>query len=208
MPARRVSGPAARTGPCTIEAHGPAPTNPTDSTTAAWHAAEMPAPLQAVAPAFVEMAHRIVWVSVATVDPQGRPRSRVLHPVWEWDGTSLVGWIATAPTPRKVADLGASPHVSLTYWAPSQDTCSADCRAELLTDLPTREAVWERFTSAPEPVGYDPSIIPGWDSPSSPGFAALRLEPWRLRVMPGSVLLEGSGEVLTWREPAAGSRSG
>lgn len=36
--------------------------------------------LNAVAPAFVEMAHRIVWASVATVDGQGRPRSRILHP--------------------------------------------------------------------------------------------------------------------------------
>ena len=28
--------------------------------------------LARVAPAFVEMAHRIVWATVATVDPQGR----------------------------------------------------------------------------------------------------------------------------------------
>jgi hypothetical protein len=26
----------------------------------------------------------------------------------------------------------------------------------------------------------------------------MRLDPWRLRVFPGSVLLEGTGEVLTW----------
>ena len=38
------------------------------------------ADLASVAPAFVEMAHRIVWASVATVDLQGRPRSRVLNP--------------------------------------------------------------------------------------------------------------------------------
>ena len=42
--------------------------------------------LATVAPAFVTMAHRIVWASAATVDSQGRPRSRVLHPFWEWDG--------------------------------------------------------------------------------------------------------------------------
>jgi hypothetical protein len=36
--------------------------------------------LSSVAPAFVEMAHRIVWATVATVDSQGRPRSRILHP--------------------------------------------------------------------------------------------------------------------------------
>ena len=32
--------------------------------------------LSEVAPRFVEMAHRIVWASVATVDAKGRPRSR------------------------------------------------------------------------------------------------------------------------------------
>ena len=43
--------------------------------------------LKVVAPAFVEMAHHIVWCSAATIDQSGRPRSRVLHPVWDWDGT-------------------------------------------------------------------------------------------------------------------------
>ncbi|MEZ5233195.1 MAG: hypothetical protein R2749_10875 [Acidimicrobiales bacterium] len=53
--------------------------------------------LQTIAPAFVEMAHRIVWCTVATVDPTGRPRTRVLHPLWQWDGSELVGWILTSP---------------------------------------------------------------------------------------------------------------
>ena len=43
------------------------------------------------APAFVEMAHRIMWCSAATIDPHGRPRSRILHPIWQWDGCDLVG---------------------------------------------------------------------------------------------------------------------
>src|SRR5262245_61355308 len=51
------------------------------------------------------MAHRIVWASAATVDRHGRPRSRVLHPIWLWDGTELSGWIATVPTPIKRGDL-------------------------------------------------------------------------------------------------------
>jgi hypothetical protein len=48
--------------------------------------------LNEVAPAFVEMAHRIVWASVATVDAHRRPRSRILHPIWQWDGARLLGW--------------------------------------------------------------------------------------------------------------------
>ena len=47
--------------------------------------------LEDIAPKFVAMAHQIVWCTAATVDAKGRPRSRVLHPIWEWDGTHLVG---------------------------------------------------------------------------------------------------------------------
>ena len=151
-----------------------------------------------VAPEFVKMAHDIVWCSAATVDSSGRPRSRVLHPIWEWDGTSLVGWIATGPTPVKVAHLENTPNISLSYWAPSQDTCQAECGATWIFDDDTRAMVWDKFKNAPGPVGYDPALIPGWDSPRSEAFAALRLEPWRLRVFPGTILLEGEGDVLTW----------
>ena len=79
-----------------------------------------------VAPAFVEMAHSIVWCSAATVDAQGRPRSRILHPIWQWDGTFLVGWVGTSPTPIKQAHLKVSPYMSLNYWTPSHDTCAAE----------------------------------------------------------------------------------
>lgn len=97
-----------------------------------------------IAPAFVAMAHRIVWCTVTTVDRRDRPRSRILHPFWIWDGTELVGWIATA-------------------------------------------------------VGYDPAIIPAWkDGPTSDAFAVMRLEPWRLRVIPGAVMTQRVGEPLTW----------
>jgi hypothetical protein len=51
------------------------------------------------APAFVEMDHQIVWCSVATVDRAGRPRSRVLHPIWVWSEEALTGWVATMPIP-------------------------------------------------------------------------------------------------------------
>src|SRR4051794_12651042 len=85
------------------------------------------APLASVGPAFVEMAHRIVWCVAATTGTDERPRTRILHPVWEWDKTSLTGWIATSPLSPKADDLADHPDVSLTYWTPSHDTCTADC---------------------------------------------------------------------------------
>ena len=154
--------------------------------------------LDEVAPAFVEMAHRIVWATAATVDPSDRPRTRILHPLWEWDGERLSGWIATGPTPVKRADLDHSPHVSLTYWNPEHDNCTADCRATWHLDPETREQVWNQFKHAPAPVGYDPAIVPQWTDPQSPAFGALYLEPYRLRVFPGTVLMGRGGRVLAW----------
>ena len=36
-----------------------------------------------IEPEFVERAHRMVWRHMATVGPDGRPRTRIVHPVWE-----------------------------------------------------------------------------------------------------------------------------
>lgn len=154
--------------------------------------------LTEIAPRFVEMAHRIVWASVATVGEGQVPRSRVLHPIWEWDGTTLVGFIATGPTPLKRAHLANAPRASVNYWHPNQDTCTAECKAELLYDRPTRRRVWDLFANAPEPVGYDPKIIPVWTSPDVDAFAVMRLEPWHLRTLVGASMLAGKPDVLTW----------
>lgn len=154
---------------------------------------------ETVAKSFLEMAHRIVWCTAASVDAAGRPRSRVLHPLWEWKDGQLIGWIATGPTATKREHLEASPHFSLNYWQADHDTCVAECRATWCFDDETRTQIWDAFKSAPAPVGYDPAIIPGWDGPTSEAFAGIRLEPWRLRVMPGSVMLAQQGEVLVWQ---------
>lgn len=158
----------------------------------------MTSPLDQIAPAFMEMAHRIVWATAATVAPDGRPWTRILHPLWTWDGSQLTGLIATAPAPLKRAHLETTPNISLTYWQPNQDTCSANCAAEWDLSPEGRQAGWNALATAPAPVGYDPSIVPGWDAPTSDSFAILRLTPWWLRVMPGTAMLEGKGDVATW----------
>jgi general stress protein 26 len=155
--------------------------------------------LATVAPAFIEMAHKIVWATVATTDTAGNPATRILHPVWEWDGSTMTGWIATSPVSLKAKHLEALPRVSITYWQPNHDTCTASCttRWELSDD--ERQAGWTRFVDAPAPVGYDPSIVPGWTSPLAPGFGILRLEPVALRVLDGSAMIGGPGRRLSWK---------
>ncbi len=48
-------------------------------------------------------------------------------------------------------------------------------------------------------MGYDPSIIPQWTDPQAAEFGILRLTPTRLRLMDGSVMLQRSGRVLSWK---------
>lgn len=153
--------------------------------------------LASIAPAFVAMAHRIVWCTVATVDASGRPRTRVLHPIWEWTDGALVGWIATSPSSPKAAHLQHQPAISLTYWDATQDTCSADCATAWETGDAVQQG-WDRFANGPAPVGYDPSIIPGWTSAEAEAFGVLRLMPTRLRVMPGTLMTAGTGELMNW----------
>nr|MDT0666756.1 hypothetical protein [Micromonospora sp. DSM 115978] len=68
------------------------------------------------------------------------------------------------------------------------------------TDDDERAAAWRRFEAAPAPAGFDPAIHPDWDSPTSATFGVLRLRPQRLRVMPGTLMTVGKGEVRTWRQ--------
>jgi len=162
--------------------------------------------LNVVAPAFIELAHRTIYATLATVDRHGRPRSRIVHPYWTWDGRSMTGWVATSPTPVKRDNLKRNPYVSVIYWSTSHDTATAECRCAWVSADQTRVAVWNLFKNAPPPVGYDPAIVPVWSGgPTAASFAALRLAPWRLRVFPGTALLGQGGEVLNWRAPDVGS---
>ena len=129
----------------------------------------------------------------------GRPRSRVLHPIWEWDGAALTGWIATSPSSPKAKHLAVHPEVSITYWSPGHDTCTANCAAVWEVTPAERQAGWDRFLHGPSPVGYDPSIVPSWTSPDAAAFGVLRLEPYQLGLMPGSLMVRGEGTRRRWR---------
>jgi hypothetical protein len=130
---------------------------------------------------FLAVAHRIVWCTLATVDRRNRPRSRVVHPIWERTDDGLVGWVTTRPTPLKLAHLGHSPYVSCSYWDPDHDIAVAECHADWVDDLDTRHHAWDLFRSADAPLGHDPYTI--WpDGPANPDAAVLRLTPWRVRV--------------------------
>jgi hypothetical protein len=144
-----------------------------------------------VADAFVAIAHRIVWCTLATVDRRGRPRSRLVHPIWERADDGLVGWLVTRPTPLKLAHLRHSPYVSCSYWDARHDVAVAECRAAWAPDAATH--VWELYRAAPPPLGYDPATMFSNDD-----VTVLRLDPWRLRAADAQTLAAGE-PALVWR---------
>ena len=130
-----------------------------------------------IADDFNERVSRIVWASVTTIDGKGRPRSRLLHPLWE----KTTGYIMTGPESHKSKHLAKNPYVSVSYWDPKHDTVFAECKAEWMTDGAEKERVWNLFKATPEPYGYDPAMF--WpDGPGSPAFGVLKLEPWRIEL--------------------------
>ena len=83
---------------------------------------------------FMDRVARIVWCTVSTVDRQGRPRSRILHPIWE----GSTGWIATGRHSLKAKHLVKNPMMAVSYWDPQHDTVIAQCRAEWYDDDATK----------------------------------------------------------------------
>ena len=84
-----------------------------------------------IEPEFEARTRRIVWCTAATVDRRGRPRTRVLHPIWE----NATGWVATGRHSLKERHLAGNPYVSLSYWDAQQKQVYADCEALPDADL-------------------------------------------------------------------------
>jgi len=143
---------------------------------------------------FNARVNRIAWCTVATVDRKGRPRTRILHPIWE--GTT--GWILTNRHSHKEKHLARNPYVSLSYWDPQQQQIYADCRAGWVDDDGEKRRIWEMYKAAPPPLGYDPALI--WQGgPEDPVLGLLKLTPWRIEL---SALMDAPAgkPPLVWRQ--------
>ncbi|UDY34189.1 pyridoxamine 5'-phosphate oxidase family protein [Dermatobacter hominis] len=144
------------------------------------------------------IAADVVWATMATVGPDGVPRTRVVHPVLRWDDGAPRGWVTSRPTALRRRHLSASPWVSLTWWSPAQDVLTVDCHAAWVADDEVVD-VWDRIASTPEPVGFDPATI--WPDGPGSGFAAIALRAHRVRVAPVADAAAGRPALL-WTEPA------
>src|SRR5262249_35843841 len=110
-----------------------------------------------IAAEFAERVQRMVWCSAATVDTQGRPRSRILHPLW---GGSLA-WITRRGHSFKEGHLARTLFLSLAYVADVAKPVYVDCCAEWVEDLDKKLRVWDLIAATPPPLGFDPAPIYG-----------------------------------------------
>ena len=121
---------------------------------------------------FLKRVNTMVWCNVATIDTQQRPRSRLMHPIWE----GSTGWIGTRRESHKSRHLAEHPYVSLAYVADLVNPVYVDCHVEWVDDLTEMQRVWNLFKDAPPPVGYDPASM----FKTVENFGLLKLTPWRI----------------------------
>ena len=140
---------------------------------------------------FMNRAQQAVYCNVATVDLRGRPRSRVMHVIW--DGP--MGWVITWPESHKAKHLANNPYVSLAYLSNPHKPVYAECTAEWVTEVEEKQRVWELHQTIPPPLGFDPA--PYYGTIEHKYFGVLQFTPWRIE------LAELGSESLIWR-PSAG----
>jgi general stress protein 26 len=142
---------------------------------------------------FMRRVAKTVWCTMATVDSRGRPRTRLIHPIWE----GSTGYIGTGRHSLKEKHLAKNPNVSFTYWDPDHEQVYIDATAEWLDDPADRRRIWELYRSTPPPLGYDPGMI--WrEGPESEDFGVLKLTPRRIELFSLSQLVQGKPP-LVWK---------
>ena len=150
---------------------------------------------------FLRITTETVFCTATTVDERGRPRNRIIHPVFQVRDRRPVGWALTGRTPLKTRHLAANPHMACSYWNPSQDTVFVDCVAEWVEDDAAKADVWDVFHDTPAPLGWGPEGMAGYGEERwrNPVFTPLRLDPWRVQVMDGSEYPTGALTGRVWR---------
>jgi general stress protein 26 len=146
---------------------------------------------------FMRRVQAMVWCNVATVDGKQRPRSRIMHPIWE----GATGWIGTHRNSHKSRHLELNPYVSLAYIDDIMKPVYVDCTAGWVADLEEKKRVWDLFANTPAPVGYDPA--PDFISPDHENFGVLKLTPWRIALVTFPAESHEEGQRI-WRRSAEG----
>lgn len=125
---------------------------------------------------FMRRVAHTVYCSMATIDRRNRPRSRVLHPIWE----GSTGWAISWPQSHKAKHLAHNPYVSLAYIQDKDRPVYVDCVAEWVDDPAEQQRVWNLHKTIPPPLGFDPE--PHYGDIHHHFFGLLRFTPWRIEL--------------------------
>src|SRR5215216_4260747 len=123
---------------------------------------------------FMDRAQQAVYCNVATVDRKGRPRSRVMHLVWE----GPMGWVITWPESHKAKHLASNPYVSLAYVNNPMKPVYIECKATWVKDRDEKRRIWDLHKTTPSPLGFDPAAHYG--TIENKYYGLLHFMPWRV----------------------------
>lgn len=148
---------------------------------------------------FIQRVHEIVWCTAATISRQQRPRSRILHPIWESalpNQEVVTGWVCTHRYSFKSKHLAHNPYVSLTYVTDPMKPVHVDCQTVWVDDMDEKRRVWALFKQTPEPLGFDPAAE--FNSVDHDSFGLLKLIPWRIALVDFPAESHDAGQRI-WR---------
>ena len=141
---------------------------------------------------FIDRVHSYVLCNAATIDSRQRPRSRILHPIWE----GKTGWVLTHRHSYKSKHLANNPNMSLTYMQDPFKPVYIGCTAEWVDELAQKERIWELFKAAPEPLGFDPALT--FSNVDDENTGLLKLTPWRISLVSFPAASHDEGQRV-WR---------
>jgi general stress protein 26 len=138
-------------------------------------------------PEFMDRVQKAVYCNMATIDCKGRPRSRIMHPIW--DGS--IGWVISWPESHKAKHLVHNPYVSLAYIHDKNKPVYVDAVAEWIDNVTEKHRIWELHKTTTPPLGFDPQ--PHYGTINHQYYGLLRFTPWRIE------LGDLQAEPIIWR---------
>lgn len=136
---------------------------------------------------FMARVSQVVYCAMATIDLKHRPRSRIMHPIWD----GAIGWIISWPESHKARHLARNPAVSLAYIKDTDKPVYVEGVAEWIEAVEEKQRIWELYRVTPPPLGFDPE--PHYGTIDHKYFGLLRITPWRIE------LANLYGEPIIWR---------
>ncbi len=137
---------------------------------------------------FMARVSAAIYCSMTTVDHRNRPRSRMMHPIWD----DVISWVISWPQSHKAKHLEHNPYVSLAYIQDKDKPVYVDCVAEWMNSESDKQHVWVLHQTIAPPLGFDPQ--PHYGSIHNQYYGVLKFTPWRIE------LANLGGEPLVWRK--------